>query len=91
MVKKIALGLVALMLAVASVASAQERKDLQIFRDVSDSVNRYTQFTIFDSINASVTQGQVVLGGWVTMPYKKTDIERRVRGLMTELGVSARG
>jgi hyperosmotically inducible protein len=42
-------------------------------------VNRYSQFTIFDSIDASVTQGNVVLSGWVTMPYKKDDIERRVR------------
>ena len=64
---------------VASVASAQERKDLQVFRDISNSVNRYTQFTIFDNIEASVTDGNVVLSGWVTMPYKKNDIERRVR------------
>ena len=60
---------------VASVASAQERKDLQVFRDISNSVNRYTQFTIFDNIEASVTDGNVVLSGWVTMPYKKDDIE----------------
>jgi len=64
---------------VASAASAQERKDLQVFRDISNSVNRYTQFTIFDNIEASVTDGTVVLSGWVTMPYKKDDIERRVR------------
>jgi hyperosmotically inducible periplasmic protein len=81
MVKKAAALLVAFVLIAATgqVASAQERKDLQIFRDVSESVNRYTQFTIFDSIDASVTQGHVVLAGWVTMPYKKDDIERRVR------------
>jgi hyperosmotically inducible protein len=81
MVKKAAVLLIAFVLIAATgqVASAQERKDLQIFRDVSESVNRYTQFTIFDSIDASVTQGHVVLAGWVTMPYKKDDIERRVR------------
>ena len=64
-----------------SAASAQERKDLQIFRDISDQVNRYTQFTIFDNVEASVTEGRVVLTGWVTMPYKKDDIERRVRSV----------
>jgi osmotically-inducible protein OsmY len=64
---------------VAGSAFAQERKDLQVFRDISDSVNRYTQFTIFDNIEASVTDGNVVLSGWVTMPYKKNDIEKRVR------------
>ena len=56
-----------------------ERKDLQVFNDISDQVNRYTQFTIFDSISASVDQGRVALTGWVTMPYKRDDIEKRVK------------
>ena len=56
-----------------------ERKDLQVFNDIADQVNRYTQFTIFDSVSASVDQGRVELTGWVTMPYKRDDIEKRVR------------
>ena len=56
-----------------------ERKDLQVFNDIADQVNRYTQLTIFDSISASVDNGRVVLTGWVTMPFKKDDLERRVR------------
>ena len=69
-----------------------ERKDLrpttqsprrgdpgQVFNDIADRVNRYTQLTIFDSISASVDDGRVVLSGWVTMPYKRDDLERRVR------------
>ena len=62
-------------------ASAQpaERKDLQVFNDIATQVNRYTQLTIFDSISASVDEGRVVLTGFVTMPYKRDDIERRVR------------
>lgn len=56
-----------------------ERKDLQVFNDIADQVNRYTQLTIFDSIAAEVTDGHIVLSGWVTMPYKRDDIERRVR------------
>ena len=63
-----------------------ERKDLQVFNDIADQVNRYTQLTIFDSISASVDDGRVVLSGWVTMPFKKDDLERRVRkvdGVMT--------
>jgi hypothetical protein len=56
-----------------------ERKDLQVFNDIADQVNRYTQLTIFDSISASVNSGSVVLTGWVTMPYKRDDLERRVR------------
>ena len=62
-------------------ASAQtaERKDVQVFNDIATQVNRYTQLTVFDSISASVEGGRVVLNGWVTMPYKRDDIERRVR------------
>jgi osmotically-inducible protein OsmY len=56
-----------------------ERKDLQVFNDIAAQLNRYTQLTIFDSISASVDEGRVVLTGWVTMPYKRDDIERRVR------------
>jgi osmotically-inducible protein OsmY len=69
------------LLALSSAADAQtpERKDLQVFNDIADQVNRYTQITIFDSISASVDDGRVVLSGWVTMPFKRDDLERRVR------------
>jgi hyperosmotically inducible protein len=80
MVRRAVTLLVAFVLCAAA-ASAQERKDLQVFRDITRSVNGYTQFTIFDTVEASVTQGYVVLDGWVTMPFKKNDIERRVRAV----------
>lgn len=69
------------LLALGSPAFAQpaERNDLQVFNDIADQVNRYTQLTVFDSISASVDEGRVVLTGWVTMPYKRDDIERRAR------------
>lgn len=69
------------LIALSSPAFAEqtERKDLQVFNDIADQVNRYTQLTIFDSISASVDNGHVVLSGWVTMPYKKNDLERRVQ------------
>ena len=57
---------------------AADANNLQVFRDVSSQVLRYTQFTIFDSVHANVDNGIVTLTGKVTMPYKKTDIERRV-------------
>ena len=60
---------------------AEQRKDLSIVRDISQQVTRYTQFTIFDNVDADVTNGRVVLTGAVTMPYKKDDIERRVRAV----------
>jgi hyperosmotically inducible protein len=54
------------------------RKDLQILKDVATAVNRYTRFTIFDDVNATVADGTVTLIGKVTMPYKSDDIEKRV-------------
>jgi hyperosmotically inducible periplasmic protein len=59
-------------------AYGADRGDLQIFRDVSKQVLRYSRFTIFDSVHASVDEGIVTLTGKVTMPYKSGDIERRV-------------
>ena len=55
-----------------------QRKDFQIFKDVATSVERYTQFTIFDDVSANVTDGVVTLTGKVTMPYKRDDIAKRV-------------
>ncbi len=58
-----------------------QRNDLQVLRDISTQVTRYTQFTIFDNIDAEVASGHVVLTGAVTMPYKRDDIERRARSV----------
>ena len=64
--------------AIASPSTGIERKDLQVFKDVASSVERYTRFTIFDDVNAAVKDGVVTLTGRVTMPYKRDDLERRV-------------
>jgi hyperosmotically inducible protein len=67
-----------LVLGLSSGAYAADRQDLQIFRNISNQVLRYSQFTIFDSVHAAVDNGIVTLTGKVTMPYKRTDIEKRV-------------
>jgi hyperosmotically inducible protein len=56
----------------------EDRKDDEVFGDVSDRVLGYPQFTIFDDVSAAVTDGVVTLHGKVTMPFKKKDVERRV-------------
>jgi osmotically-inducible protein OsmY len=63
---------------VALAGSIDTRKDFQVLKDVATSVDRYTQFTIFDDVSASVKDGVVTLTGKVTMPYKRDDIEKRV-------------
>ena len=68
----------ALTATVALAESIEPRKDFQVFKDVAASVERYTRFTIFDDVSASVKDGVVTLTGKVTMPYKRSDIEKRV-------------
>ena len=59
-------------------AAAANNENLQLFRAVQKQVLNYTHFTIFDSVNMQINDGVVTLTGWVTMPYKSSDIERRV-------------
>jgi hyperosmotically inducible protein len=82
MTKTLSTWAVALLLsagtAFAGPADQPQRKDFQVFKDVASSVERYTQFTIFDDVSANVTDGVVTLTGKVTMPYKRSDIAKRV-------------
>jgi hyperosmotically inducible protein len=55
-----------------------QRKDFQVAKDIAKTVQRYTQFTIFDDVSANVKDGAVTLIGKVTMPYKREDIEKRI-------------
>ena len=69
---------VAVLLAMSAPAWAQSRGKLEVFKDVQRQVLRYPQFTIFDTVHAQVDEGLVTLTGKVTMPFKSTDIARRV-------------
>jgi hyperosmotically inducible protein len=63
---------------VTTPAAAADSDNLQLFRAVQKQVLNYAHFTIFDSVNMQINDGTVTLTGWVTMPYKRNDIERRV-------------
>jgi hypothetical protein len=69
---------VTVVLALSAPASAVDRKDLQVARDVSKQVLTYAQFSIFDSVHMQVSDGLVTLTGKVTMPYKKSDLQKRI-------------
>jgi osmotically-inducible protein OsmY len=75
---KLALLATTLLLTAGSAWAQAERKDLQIFNDISGTVNRYSYFTIFDDVSASVESGNVTLEGNVTQPYKRDELEKRV-------------
>jgi hyperosmotically inducible protein len=76
--KIIPFALAVFMMAGASEADTTERKDLQVFNDVAAAVNRYAYFTIFDNVDVVVKNGAVTLTGDVTIPYKRSEIEKRV-------------
>jgi hyperosmotically inducible protein len=79
MVRKLILLIAAaVMMGGIALADIGERKDLQVFNDISRTVNRYTQFTIFDDVDVAVKNGIVTLTGGVTMPHKRDDIGKRV-------------
>ncbi len=62
----------------AAQGSDGDRKDFQVAKDIARTVQRYSQFTIFDDVNANVNDGVVTLTGKVTMPYKRDDIAKRI-------------
>jgi hyperosmotically inducible periplasmic protein len=66
----------------SSSAWAQDRQDNRIATEIGRQVNAYAQYSIFDHISGLVDQGVVTLVGKVTMPYKKDDIEKRVRKIV---------
>jgi hyperosmotically inducible protein len=78
--KKISLALILSVFTFgSSLASAQPlRSNYDVFKDVSNQVTRYVNFTVFDNVAASIDDGAVTLTGQVTMPYKKDDLVRRV-------------
>ena len=64
--------------AAVAVADTGDKKDLQVFNDISKTVQRYSHFTVFVNVDASVKNGVVTLTGQVTMEFKRDDIEKRV-------------
>ena len=82
MFRTIGAGIAGLLLtanvSVAGSIGQDERKDFEVARDIARTVQRYTQFTVFDDISANVKDGAVTLTGKVTMPFKRDDIEKRI-------------
>ena len=73
------LGIIVATIASMSVAAlAQDPRDRRLADEIAHTVGRYTPLSIFDDISAQVDGGAVVLTGQVTMPYKKSDLEKRV-------------
>jgi hyperosmotically inducible periplasmic protein len=68
----------ALFLILAGSASAQDARDVRVSAEIVRAVNNYAHFTIFDDISTNVENGDVLLVGKVTMPFKRAEIEKRL-------------
>jgi hyperosmotically inducible periplasmic protein len=75
---RLAFVVMAFLLAAHPSAAQDPPKNFQLAKEVSRSVNTYAFFTIFDDISAEVNDGEIALAGKVTMPFKKTDLEKRI-------------
>lgn len=76
-------------LAVDGVSSVEDEleiafgeSDKDVAEAVAKTVRRYVYFTVFDDVNVAVDDGQVLLTGRVTMPFKAQEIETRVSKVM---------
>ncbi len=56
--------------------------DNEVGEAVAKVVRRYVHFTIYDDVNVGIDNGNVLLSGRVTMPFKSNEIERRVSRVM---------
>jgi osmotically-inducible protein OsmY len=57
---------------------ATAESDQKLGESVVKELRKYARFTVFDDTSAYIQRGNVVLAGWVTEPYKKTEIEKKL-------------
>ena len=68
----------ALLLCLPLTAFAQDDTDARLHHGIARSLESYTRLTIFDDVTAHVENGVVIVLGKVTMPFKKSEIEKRL-------------
>jgi osmotically-inducible protein OsmY len=62
----------------ADIEIATPESDQKLGEEVVKEIRKYSRFTVFDDCSAYINDGKVGLFGWVTEPYKKTEIEKRL-------------
>ncbi len=63
------------------VAAAESQEDM--VKELRNQVLTYPHFTVFDDVGFQIqVEGLVVLTGYVTQPFKKSDLEERVAKVM---------
>ena len=56
-----------------TIATGESDEDLA--KQLAEKIRRYPSYTIHDEVTGRVEEGVVYLVGWVTMPFKRSDIE----------------
>jgi osmotically-inducible protein OsmY len=75
---EIALGEPEVQNADADIEIAAPESDQKLGEEVVKEIRKYSRFTVFDDCSAFIKEGKVAVFGWVTEPYKKTEIEKRL-------------
>jgi osmotically-inducible protein OsmY len=68
-----------MLLAGSAPQAAVPQSDQALAESVRHQIAMYPYYTIFDNLAFTVNQGNVVLEGAVTQPYKKSDLEKTVQ------------
>ncbi len=79
---EIALGEPEVQNADAAIEIATPESDQKLGEEVVKEIRKYSRFTVFDDCSAYIKEGKVALFGWVTEPYKKTEIEKRLHKII---------
>ncbi|HTQ54328.1 MAG TPA: BON domain-containing protein [Bryobacteraceae bacterium] len=87
---------VAMLLAGAGIAGAsshgqppaEPRTDADLTRAVRHEILMYPKYSLWDDLGFRVSNGQVLLTGEVSQPFKRSDVERLVRNIPGVVGVS---
>ena len=66
----------------ADIEISEAESDKKLGEEVVGQLRRYTRFTVFDDVNAYVQNGRVALVGWVTEPFKKTELENKLHDVL---------
>ncbi|HXV60798.1 MAG TPA: BON domain-containing protein [Vicinamibacteria bacterium] len=66
----------------ADIEVSQAESDRELGEQVVKELRKYSRFTVFDDASAYVEGGRVVLFGWVTEPFKKEELQKRLRDVI---------
>lgn len=74
-------ALVIALCGVLSVTTSAQTPRQRVLARVAEAIARYPRYTVFDYVEGDYERGVLTIWGKVTMPFKRTDIERLLVGI----------